>query len=114
MTRDASGVLRFAGRSDDIIKVAGENVSLAEVEAVLAEAPGVLEVAVVSEADPIRDAVPVAHVVAQDPARPPSEEELTRYAAERLPKAARPRRWTWLEALPRTSVGKIRRHALRQ
>ncbi|GAA2093845.1 class I adenylate-forming enzyme family protein [Brevibacterium salitolerans] len=114
VTSDASGVLRFAGRSDDIIKVAGENISLAEVEAVLAEAPGVLEVAVVSEADPIRDAVPVAHVVAQDPAHPPLEAELMQYAAQHLPKAARPHRWKWLEALPRTSVGKIRRHALRQ
>ena len=44
----ASGALRFVGRADDVIKVAGENVSLTEVEAILAQAPGVLEVAVIA------------------------------------------------------------------
>ena len=46
----AGGTLRFVGRADDVIKVAGENVSLTEVEAILAQAPGVLEVAVLARA----------------------------------------------------------------
>jgi carnitine-CoA ligase len=64
------GALQFVGRADDVIKVAGENVSLTEVEAILAQAPGVLEVAVVPRPDEIRDVVPVAYIVARDQADP--------------------------------------------
>lgn len=103
------GALRFVGRADDVIKVAGENVSLSEVEAVVAQAPGVLEVAVVAKADPIRDQVPVAFVVARDPAQPPNLSELAEWAAHNLPPQARPREWQLIGELPRTSVGKVRR-----
>ncbi len=69
--RDASGRHYFDGRRADVLKVAGENVSTVEVEQVLAAHPAVLEAAVVGLPDPIRDEVPVAFVVAADPARPP-------------------------------------------
>lgn len=110
--RDATGNLRFSGRADDIIKVAGENVSLAEVEAVLSAAPGVLEVAVIAIPDPVRDVVPQAHVVSRDPRAPVSRADLEEYAALHLPKAARPRSWVFPQELPRTSVGKIRKFTL--
>lgn len=110
--RDADGRLGFVGRIDDVIKVAGENVSLTEVEAALAEAPGVLEAAVVAAADPVRDHVPVAYVVPSDPEHPPSDGQLDAWAAEHLAPASRPRAWTVVDALPRTSVGKIRRFRL--
>ncbi|WP_349827582.1 class I adenylate-forming enzyme family protein [Brevibacterium litoralis] len=112
--RDAAGVFTFVGRVDDVVKVSGENVSLTEVEAALAEAPGVLEVAVVAEPDPVRDVVPHAFVVPQDPAEPPSVATLEAFAAARLPKASRPRHWTTVGSLPRTSVGKIRRFQLQK
>ncbi|WP_051297874.1 class I adenylate-forming enzyme family protein [Brevibacterium album] len=108
------GQLRFVGRVDDVVKVSGENVSLTEVEAALAAAPGVLEVAVVAVPDPLRDVVPHAFVVARDPARPPAQEALDEYASAHLPKAARPRAWTLVDSLPRTSVGKIRRFELKR
>jgi carnitine-CoA ligase len=103
------GALRFVGRADDVIKVAGENVSLTEVEAVLAQAPGVLEVAVVARADAIRDQVPVAYVVARDPDHAPTVDELATWAADQLTPQARPREWHLIDSLPRTSVGKVRR-----
>ncbi|GGM69488.1 class I adenylate-forming enzyme family protein [Dactylosporangium sucinum] len=103
------GVLRFVGRADDVIKVAGENVSLTEVEAVVAQAPGVLEAAVLSKPDPVRDAVPVAYVVPVDPAAPPSTRDLEAWSRDNLSPAARPREWHVIDALPRTSVGKVRR-----
>jgi carnitine-CoA ligase len=106
---DEHGVLRFVGRADDVIKVAGENVSLTEVEAIVAQAPGVLEVAVVARPDAIRDVVPVAYVVARDPAHPPSPDDLAAWAREQLAPQARPRDWHLIDALPRTSVGKVRR-----
>ncbi|MGH9209835.1 MAG: class I adenylate-forming enzyme family protein [Acidimicrobiales bacterium] len=60
---DHDGRLVFAGRRSDVLKVAGENVSTVEVEAVLSEHPAVLEAAVVGRPDPVRDEVPVAFVV---------------------------------------------------
>lgn len=110
--RDSGGPLAFVGRVDDVIKVAGENVSLTEVEAALAEAPGVLEAAVVAVPDAIRDHVPAAYVVPSDPGHPPTAEQLGAWATEHLTPASRPRTWTVIDALPRTSVGKIRRFRL--
>lgn len=110
--RCEDGQLAFVGRIDDVVKVAGENVSLTEIEAALAEAPGVLEAAVVAVDDPVRDRVPAAYVVPRDPARPPAEADLAAWADDNLSPAARPRTWTIIDALPRTSVGKIRRFRL--
>jgi crotonobetaine/carnitine-CoA ligase len=107
--RTGSGALRFVGRADDVIKVAGENVSLTEVEAIVAQAPGVLEVAVVARPDEIRDVVPVAYVVARDKENPPDPDDLAAWAAGQLAPQARPRAWHLIDALPRTSVGKVRR-----
>jgi crotonobetaine/carnitine-CoA ligase len=109
LATNADATLHFVGRVDDVIKVAGENVSLTEVEAAVAEAPGVLEAAVIARPDPVRDVVPVAYVVARDPTAPPHPDELTAWAEQNLAPAARPRAWTLIDELPRTSVGKIRR-----
>lgn len=113
-SRDEAGAIRFVGRIDDVIKVSGENVSLTEVEAALAQVPGVFEVAVIAQPDPVRDHVPVAYVVAMDPAAPPTTEVLTEWAAAHLAPAARPRDWHFLDSLPRTSVGKVRRFQIGQ
>lgn len=110
--RDSDGRLKFVGRIDDVIKVSGENVSLTEVEAALADAPGVLEAAVLAVDDPVRDKVPVAFVVARSQANPPKVAELVAWAENNLSPASRPRAWTLIDELPRTSVGKIRRFKL--
>ena len=110
--RDPDGRFEFAGRRSDVLKVAGENVSVVEVESVLAEHPSVLEAAVVGEPDPIRDEVPVAYVVLH-PDRPGVDAaELASWCEERLAKAKRPRRVELVDELPRTSVGKIRKFLL--
>lgn len=106
------GQLKFVGRIDDVIKVAGENVSLTEVEAAVAQAPGVLEAAVLSREDPIRDHVPVAYVVRKPGATECTEDSLTAWADIHLVPQARPREWHFIDELPRTSVGKIRRFKL--
>jgi len=112
--RDASGRYFFDGRRSDVLKVAGENVSVVEVEAVLSEHPSVLEAAVIGEADPIRDEVPVGFVVLRPDAPAADPEELVRWCTERLSKAKRPVRIEIVEELPRTSVGKIRKFMLRR
>jgi crotonobetaine/carnitine-CoA ligase len=69
---------------------------------------------VVGAPDAIRDEVPVAFVVPVDTADPPTVDELMRWAEDRLGKAKRPREITFLDELPRTSVGKIRKFVLKQ
>ena len=110
--RDHTGRFFFEGRHSDVLKVAGENVSVVEVEEALSQHPGVLEAAVVGRHDDIRDEVPVAFAVAADPASPPTEAELEAWCRQRLSKAKRPRAITLIDELPRTSVGKIRKFLL--
>jgi crotonobetaine/carnitine-CoA ligase len=110
--RDEAGCFHFSGRRGDVLKVSGENVSPAEVEASLAEHPGVFEVAVVGRADPVRDEVPVAYVVPAPPGPAPSAEELEAWCAGRLSPAKRPRDFVFVAELPRTSVGKVRKFLL--
>lgn len=114
-TRDADGRFRFAGRHSDIAKVSGENVSLVEVEMVIAGHPDVADVAVIAEPDPVRDEVPVAVVVPRDGAVAPDTlvGSLERWCAQRLGKAKRPRAFRLVDELPRTSVGKIKKYQLK-
>jgi crotonobetaine/carnitine-CoA ligase len=121
---DEHGIFRFAGRRGDILKVSGENVSVVEVEAVLATHPAVFEAAVVGEADPVRDEVPVAYVVVNATTAPgdggthagtqaePQADELIAWCRERLSPAKVPREIRFVPELPRTSVGKIRKFML--
>lgn len=112
--RDGEGRFFFDGRRSDVLKVAGENVSTVEVEAVLSAHPDVLEASVVGAPDDVRDEVPVAFVVPIDGGHPPTTEEMTRWCSERLAKAKVPREITLLDELPRTSVGKIRKFLLKE
>ncbi len=110
--RDVDGKFFFDGRRSDVLKVSGENVSIVEVESILSEHPGVLEAAVVGLPDDIRDEVPVAFVVPAPDGGLPSLEDLFEWCEKRLTKAKRPQRITFLDELPRTSVGKIRKYLL--
>jgi len=112
--RDPAGRHWFDGRRADVLKVSGENVSIVEVEQVLSAHPGLLEAAVVGRADAVRDEVPVAFVVARDAAAPPTVGELREWCAQRLSKSKLPRDFVFLDELPRTSVGKIRKFMLKE
>jgi crotonobetaine/carnitine-CoA ligase len=112
-TRDADGRYYFVGRRGDVLKVAGENVSTVEVETVIADHPSVLEAAVVGMPDEIRDEVPVAHVVLAPGAPHASARDLATWCEERLAPAKRPRAIFFVDELPRTSVGKIRKFLLK-
>ena len=112
-TCDEAGRFYFSGRRSDMLKVAGENVSTVEIEGVLSEHPDVLEAAVVSAPDEIRDEVPVAFVVPVDVANGIDLDSLERWCQDRLSKVKQPRTIAVLDSLPRTSVGKIRKFLLR-
>ena len=112
-SRDGDGCFYFAGRSGDLMKVAGENVSTVEVEEVLSGHAGVLEAAVVAVPDPVRDEMPVAFVVRAPGLAPVAEADLTSYCESRLAPSKRPRALYFVDELPRTSVGKIRKFVLK-
>jgi carnitine-CoA ligase len=112
--RDIDGRFVFDGRHSDVLKVAGENVSVVEVEQVLASHPDVADVAVVGAPDPIRDEVPVAFIV---PSGGVAADERLRvvladWCTQRLSKSKRPREFRFVDELPRTSVGKIKKYQL--
>lgn len=113
-TVDGRGMFHFAGRRNDVLKVAGENVSVVEVEHVLAEHPAVGDVAVVGRPDPMRDEVPVAYVVAGTGSSDAVdlEDTLRAWVAQRLAPSKRPAAYHFVDDLPRTSVGKVRKFLL--
>ncbi len=112
--QDAEGSFTFDGRRQDVLKVAGENVSIIEVEIVLSSHPKIFEAVVVGAPDPIRDEVPVAFVVAKDHNFPPLIHELRSWCEARLSKSKCPRAFVMMDELPRTSVGKIRKFVLKE
>jgi benzoate-CoA ligase len=115
MSRDAEGYFYFAGRADDMLKVAGQWVSPAEVEARLMDHPAVLEAAVVARADGDGLFVPHAVLVAR-PGHEPSRalgNEISAFARAGLPAFKVPRTVEFAPELPRTATGKIQRFRLR-
>jgi crotonobetaine/carnitine-CoA ligase len=110
---DSEGYLYFFDRKKDMIKRAGENVSAMEVEWVVLDHPKVMEAAVVGVPDDIRDEAVAVVVV---PVEPDSltAEELIDYCAERLSKFKVPTIVSFVEELPKTSIGKIRKDELRK
>ena len=114
MRRDADGYYYFVGRKDDMINVAGENLYPKEVEDVLLRHPGLKDACVVPAVHATKGWVPVAYVVARDPAAAPSEEEVKRFFLERGAPYAHPRRVVFLPRLPLGGTGKLDRTALKR
>jgi crotonobetaine/carnitine-CoA ligase len=98
-----------------MIKRSGENVAAAEVERVINTHPDVFESAVIGLPDPVHDEAIVALVVLHDAADAGLDAtELMQFCAARLPRGKVPDTIEFIDALPRTSVGKIRKHVLRE
>jgi acetyl-CoA synthetase/medium-chain acyl-CoA synthetase len=115
-TRDREGLFWFVGRADDVIKSAGYRIGPFEVESALIEHPDVLEAACVASPDADRGAVVKAFVVLR-PGRVGSPElvrELQDHVKQVTAPYKYPRRIEFLEELPKTTSGKIRRVELRR
>jgi malonyl-CoA/methylmalonyl-CoA synthetase len=106
------GDVRLLGRSTDLIISGGYNVYPAEVEDVLLGFPSVAEVAVTGAPSEEWGEVVTAWVVS-DGASPVDAEALLAYASQHLAPYKRPRRVQFVDALPRNSMGKVRRSELR-
>ena len=108
---DEDGFLYFVGRSDDIIKSRGEKVSPVEVENVLAGVPGIKEAAVVGVPDELLGQAVRAYVVL-DPGHAMTEREFRRACMTRLENYMVPRDVVFLDELPKTGSGKVRKKSL--
>jgi acyl-coenzyme A synthetase/AMP-(fatty) acid ligase len=115
-SRDRDGYLWFAGRADDLIISAGYRISPVEVESALAEHPAVMESAAVASPDPDCGAIVKAFVKL----KPGVEGSLAmaRELQEHVKRVAAPykfpREIEFVDELPRTLSGKIRRAELRK
>ena len=110
---DPRGYLCVTGRLKDMIIHGGENIYPREIEAALQAHPGVAGVAVFGIADEQWGESVAAVVVPADPAEPPSQEDLHRFAREHLAPHKTPKRWYLTSALPANSMGKIQKFLLK-
>ena len=114
--RDADGYYWFVGRSDDVIKCSGYRIGPFEVESALLTHPSVLECAVTAVPDPIRGQVVKATIVLARGYTPSDElkKELQNHVKHTTAPYKYPRVVEFVEELPKTSSGKIRRVQIRQ
>jgi O-succinylbenzoic acid--CoA ligase len=103
------GTIEVRGRADDVIVTGGEKVWPGPVEELLAQHPGVADVAVVARPDEHWGQAVTALVVPVDRAHPPALEELRELVKSALPPFAAPHALELVERIPRTSLGKPRR-----
>jgi 2-furoate---CoA ligase len=107
---DRDGDLFVTGRVDDMIITGGENVSPVEIESCLSLHPAVLEVAVVGLADEKWGKVVTAFVKRKGPV---TEQDLDQFCrTSGLANFKRPRRFVFVDALPKSPVGKLLRRLL--
>lgn len=114
--RDADGYLWFVGRSDDVILSAGYRIGPFEVESVLIEHPAVVESAVVPAPDEDRGSVVKAYVVVGKDYEASDDlaKEIQDFCKSHTAPYKYPRQIEFVDDLPKTTSGKIRRVELRQ
>ncbi|WP_017727629.1 fatty acid--CoA ligase [Halalkalibacterium ligniniphilum] len=110
---DDEGFLWVCDRVDDMIVSGGENIYSKEVEDVLFDHSGVLDVAVVGEPDEHWGQRVVAFVVKKDPKL--TEQQLEHFCrlSDKLANYKRPRRYYFVNELPRNASGKLQKYKLR-
>jgi len=107
--RDADGFLTIAGRAKDMFISGGVNVYPAEIEAELVSHPRVADAAVVAIPDETWGEIGVAFVVGDA-----TEEDLSSYLSLRIARFKLPKRYLFVDALPRTPYGKVEKAKLRE
>ena len=107
---DGDGDLFVTGRVDDMIISGGENISPAEIESCLSLHPAVSEVAVVGIADERWGKVVSAFVKRRGVVEPEELDQFCRTSG--LANFKRPRRYTFVKAIPKSPVGKLLRRKL--
>ncbi len=113
--RDADGYYWYLARSDDMIVSSGYNIGAPEVENALLAHPAVAECAVIGVPCPERGQKVKAFIVLADFAEPSAEltEKLQSFVKDQIAPYKYPREIEFVEALPKTATGKLRRSELR-
>ena len=113
---DQDGYVWYAGRADDVIISAGYRIGPFEVESACIEHLAVREAAAVASPDERRGSVVKAFIVLAEGHEPSDElaSEISDFVRTRLSQYAYPRRVEFVEDLPKTLTGKIRRIELRE
>jgi acyl-coenzyme A synthetase/AMP-(fatty) acid ligase len=111
---DEEGFVFITDRISDMVVSGGVNLYPAESEKVLAEHPGVAEVAVIGIPHPDLGEQLLALVIPVDPQAPPTPEALLAYCRERISSAKIPRRYEMVDFLTRNAMNKLDKRALRQ
>ena len=114
--KDEDGYYWYVGRTDDLIKASGYRIGPFEIESVLMEHPSVLECAVTGAKDPIRGQVVKATIVLARGYSPSEElvKELQNYVKHATAPYKYPRIVEFVDELPKTISGKIRRVQIRE
>ena len=114
--KDEDGFFWYVGRTDDVIKSSGYRIGPFEIESVLMELPQVLECGVSGVPDPIRGQVVKATIVLAKGYEPSDElaKEIQNYVKKQTAPYKYPRIVEFVDELPKTISGKIRRVELRQ
>ena len=110
---DPDDTVTYCGRGDEMLKVSGKWLAPADVEGCLLQHPAVAEAAVVGAADASGLVKPVAYVVPRE-SRAGLSEELKSFVRDRLEPYKHPREVVFVDALPRTHLGKVDRGLLRR
>jgi acetyl-CoA synthetase len=114
--KDEDGYLWFIGRDDDVIKASGYRIGPFEVESALLEHPAVQEAAVIGSPDDIRGLIVKAFVILKPGFKP--SDGLVREIQTHVKKVTAPYKYPrvieFVETLPKTISGKIRRNVLRE
>jgi long-chain acyl-CoA synthetase len=114
--RDKNGYFYLHARESDMINVGGRKVSPVEIERLLEEHPGVEQCACVGVSDPrgIADVVIVAYLVSSDVGSGrPTPVQLAKLLRGRVEPYKMPASYRWIDRLPRTESGKLKRSALK-
>lgn len=109
---DEDGCLFISGRSRDILKVGGNRVGAAEIEAAILAWDGALEAAVIGVEDPVLGEVPKAFVVPRTPGAW-DPEGLKSFLQSRLPAFKQPKYYVSVASLPKNGAGKVMKSALK-
>lgn len=111
--RDEDGFISIVDRRKDMFISGGENVYPVEIEAALAEHPGIREVAVIGIPDERWGEVGRAYVV-MAPDRQPDHDELAQHCQSLIARYKVPKEFRFVTSLPRTGSGKVMKHVLRR
>lgn len=109
---DPQGFITLTDRAKDVIKSGGEWISSVELELCIMEHPAVLEAAVVAVPDERWQERPLAAVVIKNDASS-SAQELRKHLCDKVARFWLPERWTFIDEVPKTSVGKFDKKYIR-